>query len=152
MNNNRRLDLHGAYRLVKITISGFVIYLFLGCYIAFAETATESENLATTISYLLSFVENSDCTFIRNDKAHTAKEAVVHMRRKYDHFKDEIKTPEEFIRLAASKSIMSGKLYIVRTRDGKLMKSETWLLKALEDYRTGKRQPDTDTTQQSCGQ
>ena len=73
------------------------------------------------------------------------------MRRKYDHFKDEIKTQEEFIRLAASESIMSGKPYMVRTKDGKLMKSATWLLEALEDYRTGKRQPDTDTTQQSCG-
>ena len=54
---------------VKIPIFGFVLYLFLGCYIAFAETAAESEKLATTINYLLSFVENSDCTFIRNEKA-----------------------------------------------------------------------------------
>jgi len=136
---------------VKISIICFVLYLFLTCNIAFAETATESENLAITISHLLSFVKNSNCTFIRNNKAHTAKEAVVHMRRKYDHFKDEIKTPEEFIRLAASESIMSGKPYMVRTKDGKLMKSATWLLEALEDYRTGKRQPDTDTTQQSYG-
>ena len=136
---------------VKIPIFGFVLYLFLGCYIAFAETAAESEKLATTINYLLSFVENSDCTFIRNEKAHTAKEAVAHMRRKYGHFKDEINTPEEFIRLAASKSIMSGKPYMVRIKNGKLMKSETWMLEALEDYRA-ENQPDTDTTQRSCGQ
>ncbi|MBT8364461.1 MAG: DUF5329 domain-containing protein [Deltaproteobacteria bacterium] len=134
---------------MKIPISGFLIYLFLACYIAFAEKAAQSQNLATAINYMLAFVENSDCTFIRNDKAHTAKEAVAHMQRKYDHFKDEIKTPEDFIRLAASKSLMSGRPYMVRTKDGKLMKSETWLLEALKDYRTRQRQPDTDTTQQS---
>ncbi len=83
-----------------------VLYLFLGCTIAFAETAANSENLAATINYLLAFVEKSDCTFFRNDRAHTAKEAVVHMQRKYEYFKDEVKTPEDFIRLSASRSFM----------------------------------------------
>ena len=137
---------------VKILISGVVICLIPACYIAVADTSDKMENIAAAINYLLSFVENSDCTFIRNNRAHTAKEAVVHMQRKYDYFKDEIKTPEDFIRLAASKSLMSGRTYMVRTKDGKLIKSETWLLEALADYRIGRCQPDTETLQQPRGQ
>jgi len=57
------------------------------------------------------------------------------MQRKYEHFKDEIKTPEDFIRLTATKSLMTGKLYYVRLKDGEKLTSEAWLLQALEAYR-----------------
>ncbi|CAB1062243.1 hypothetical protein D1BOALGB6SA_7019 [Olavius sp. associated proteobacterium Delta 1] len=120
---------------MKKVTSVISIYLFLGCTIALAETAVDSEKLTAAIKYLLTFVENSDCTFIRNDKPHTAKEAAAHMQRKYEHFKDEIKTPEDFIRLSASKSLISGKPYMVKTKAGQHMKSETWLREALESYR-----------------
>jgi hypothetical protein len=49
------------------------------------------------------------------------------------------KTPEDFIRLSATKSLMSGKPYMVKTKAGQLLKSETWLLKALEAYRHKER-------------
>jgi len=62
-------------------------------------------------------------------------EAAAHMQRKYEHFKDEIKTPEDFIRLTATKSLMTGKLYYVRLKDGEKLTSEAWLLQALEAYR-----------------
>jgi len=100
-----------------------------------AATTTDNERLDAAINYLLAFVAESDCTFIRNGKPHTAKEAVNHMQRKYEHFKDEINTPEDFIRLAATKSLLSGKPYMVKTKAGRLLKSETWLLEALEAYR-----------------
>jgi len=109
--------------------------LFLAGTIALAETPAKAEDLSATIGYLLSYVAQSGCTFIRNDQAHTAQEAAAHMQGKYDHFKDEINSPEDFIRLAASRSLMSGKPYMVKTPAGKLMKSETWLLEALEAYR-----------------
>ena len=100
-----------------------------------AEPAANGEKLAAAINYLLTFVEKSDCTFIRNDRPHTAQQAAAHMQRKYDHFKDEIKTPEDFIRLSASKSLISGKPYMVKTKSGRQLKSETWLLEALAVYR-----------------
>jgi hypothetical protein len=40
-------------------------------------------------------------TFIRNGASHTPAEAVAHVKAKYEHFKNQIKTPEEFIRLSA---------------------------------------------------
>ena len=113
----------------------FAFYLFLGCTIAFGGSASGDEDASAAIKYLLAYVEQSDCTFIRNNKEHTAQEAVRHMRTKYAHFRDDIKTPEDFIRLSASKSLISGRPYMVRTKAGRMVKSETWLLEALEAYR-----------------
>jgi hypothetical protein len=124
---------------MKKAIPAILIYFFLGCMIALAEPAADSQKVSAAINYLLAFVEKSDCAFIRNNKPYTAKEAAVHMQRKYEHFKDEIKTPEDFIRLSATKSLMSGKPYMVKTKTGQLLKSETWLLKALEAYRHKQR-------------
>ena len=134
---------------MKKVFSNTVLCLFLGCMIAFAETVAKSENLIATINYLLAFVEKSDCTFIRNDRAHTSKEAVAHIQRKYEHFKDEIKTPEDFIRLSASKSLISGRPYWVETKAGQRIKSETWLLEALEAYRQKQNRETDGKSQQS---
>ena len=120
---------------MKILIPIPVMTLILVWSISFGEGPAQSESLETTINYLLLYVENSDCTFIRNDREYTAKEAAGHMRKKYDYFKSKIKTAEDFIRLSATKSLVSGKPYMVETKTGKLMTSETWLLKALETYR-----------------
>src|SRR5436305_15044939 len=84
-------------------------------------TAASNEKLEDTISYLLNYISKSNATFIRNGTSHTPAEAEAHIRAKYDHFKAEIKTPEDFIRLCTSKSLMSGKPYLVRTAEGKEM-------------------------------
>jgi hypothetical protein len=137
---------------MKKVIPVILIYLFLGHTVTLGETATDSQKLSDSINYLLAFVEKSDCTFIRNDKPYTAKEAAVHMQRKYDHFKDKIKTPEDFIRLSASKSMISGKPYMVKTKAGRLLKSKTWLLEALEAYRQKQHGKTAGTRQQSIEQ
>ena len=106
---------------------------------AYAEAESGNENLADAIDYLLDYVKNSDCVFIRNGREHTAQAAVAHMQRKYEHFKDEIKSPEDFIRLTATKSLMTGKPYRIKTSDGMELSSEKWLLMVLEVYRTERR-------------
>lgn len=106
---------------------------------AFALVATRQtfagESLEQTIDYLLHHVETSDATFIRNGAEHTPAKAVAHIREKYAHFKTQIKTPEDFIRLSASKSLLSGKPYLVRTRDGKEAHLDVWLTGALQQHR-----------------
>ena len=94
-----------------------------------------ADDLSETVQYLLDFVKTSECRFYRNNTEHTAKEAVEHMKRKYAYFRDKIKTPEDFIRLTATRSTISGKRYYVILRDGKRITSEAWLLQALETYR-----------------
>ena len=102
---------------------------------AIAGPPAGTNNLPETIQYLLAFVKESECRFFRNDKEHSAGEAAAHMQRKYEHFKNEIKTAEEFIRLAATKSLMTGRLYYVKLKNGEKMTSEAWLLQALDTYR-----------------
>jgi hypothetical protein len=108
-----------------------------------AGAQSSPDKLEVTIGYLLDFIKNSDCRFIRNGKEHVAGEAVAHIQRKYQHFKDQIQTPEDFIRLTASKSLLSGKPYWIKTSDGIRIKSEIWLLEALEIYRLDRLQPKT---------
>lgn len=87
------------------------------------------------IDYLLRYVENTDCTYDRNGSLHTGQEAVEHIRNKYDYFRDDIETAEDFIRLSASKSTFSGRYYKVICPGVEAVKSQDWLLKALKDFR-----------------
>jgi hypothetical protein len=84
------------------------------------------ESLEQTVDFLLHRIETADATFLRNGQAHTPQEAVAHVRAKYEHFKGQIKTPEDFIRMAATKSLLTGQPYLVRTRDGKEMPLNAW--------------------------
>ena len=87
------------------------------------------------IAALLLFVEQSECTFIRNGKQYNDLEARGHIETKYDHFKEKISTTEDFIELAATKSIMSGKPYKVLC-SGKEMNLADWLQAELVKQRT----------------
>jgi hypothetical protein len=99
-----------------------------------------AESLDDSIKFLLDYVAKSDATFIRNGQKHTPQEAANHIKAKYEHFKSEIKTPEDFIRLAASKSLLTGKPYLVRAPDGKEIRLDVWLADALREYRASKHE------------
>src|SRR5438105_10974920 len=94
-----------------------------------------AESLDDSIKFLLDHVAKSDATFIRNGQKHTPQEAANHIKAKYEHFKSEIRTPEDFIRLSASKSLLTGQPYLVRTVDGKQMQLDAWLRTALKAHR-----------------
>jgi hypothetical protein len=108
--------------------------------VTFAGQTFATESLEQTVNYLIDYVAKSDATFIRNGVSHTPMEATAHIRAKYAHFKSEIKTPEDFIRLSASKSLLTGKPYLVRTPDAKEMRLDVWLTQALKQYRTENHQ------------
>jgi hypothetical protein len=102
------------------------------------QTPAVGEDLNATIQYLLAYVKNSEVVFIRNDHEHNSHEAAVHMQRKYAHFKDKIKTPEDFIRLTATKSLVTGREYQIRTREGITISAKKWLQGVLKEYRGNK--------------
>lgn len=66
-------------------------------------------------------------TFMRNGKPHDAAEAAKHMRAKFDHFKDEIVTAEDFIDRCASRSEVTGRPYQVRLENGTLQDANAFL-------------------------
>jgi hypothetical protein len=96
------------------------------------------------IASLLLFVEQSGCTFIRNGKHYDAPEARRHIEKKYDYFKDQITTAEEFIQYSATKSTMSGKLYRV-VCNGVGMTSADWLQAELDKLRVKNLEEDHET-------
>jgi hypothetical protein len=111
-----------------------ILFSLIFCSADSARVIKEGE-LELAIAHLLNYVSESGCTFIRNGKEYKAEKAANHMRRKYEHYKDEIETPEDFIRLAGTKSILSGRPYMVRTESGKEASCAEWLESALEEYR-----------------
>jgi len=116
----------------------FAIGALLTVLIA-AGTLFAGEDTDQAIEYLLAYVARSDSTFIRNGQSYDAQMAAAHLRSKRSYFKAQIRTPEDFIRLAATKSEFSGKPYQVRTRDGRLFTSAEWLTEILADYRVAQQ-------------
>ena len=109
--------------------------LAISLFCAFPNEIVAGESLEQAINYLLDYVAKSDATFIRNGQTYTPQEALNHIKAKYEHFKSEIKTPEDFIRLSASKSLLTGQPYRVRASDGKETRLDQWLTQALEQHR-----------------
>jgi Family of unknown function (DUF5329) len=107
----------------------------LALALVLVQTALAAEPLDRTIAYLLDYIGKSDAVFIRNGATHTPAEAVEHVQDKYEHFKAQIRTPEDFIRLAATKSLLTDKPYLVVPRGGREEPLSEWLTRALEAHR-----------------
>jgi hypothetical protein len=115
------------------------IAIVLTATMVLAEDGMSRENTDEAIEYLLTFVAQSDCTFIRNGRSYSGEQASRHMQDKRWYFKDQIVTPEDFIRLAATKSLQTGQPYMVRTKDGKDFFCDEWMKEALKVYRKNKK-------------
>ncbi len=119
-------------------LPGILIFLFaLSSASQGAQADERKGNIERVIAYLIEEVAKSNLTFIRNGERHTCEEAARHIRRKYDYFKSRIESPEDFIRLCASKSLVSGKSYLVSTPQGDVT-MESWLGQILARYRRSK--------------
>ncbi len=88
------------------------------------------------IEYLISSVENlKGAQFIRNGSAHDGKEAADHLRMKLGTAGSRVKTADDFIRLCASASSITGRPYMIRLADGTVVRSEEFLRERLKHYR-----------------
>jgi Family of unknown function (DUF5329) len=116
--------------LQRTALAVFILLLASGTALA-----GPIDNASQAINYLIDSVRTSDLSFVRNGSTYTAREAAAHLKAKYDYFQKQIKTPEDFIRLAGSKSELSGKAYLVKTPDGRTIPSAEWLGSLLAKYR-----------------
>ena len=87
------------------------------------------------VQHLITYLETSDCNMIRNGKSYDGEDGAKHVRRKYDHFRDEISSTEEFIAYSATKSLMSSKPYQVQCPGEEAVPSADWLLEELKAFR-----------------
>jgi hypothetical protein len=95
------------------------------------------------IDQLLAALKGSDCRFQRNGTWYDAHMAAEHLGTKRVYFRrlDRIHSTEDFIRLAATESSMSGKAYSVACPGKPEVPSKTWLEAELARIRVRPPEP-----------
>ncbi|ANI34652.1 hypothetical protein AA098_14615 [Pseudomonas sp. JY-Q] len=128
-----RLSTKGRRRVISqliMAVSVCVIAIIVDTrVVALPQTANE-------IRGLLEFIETSDCTFIRNGTEYAGPRARAHLEQKLNYLesKNRVKSAEDFIDLAATKSSMSGRAYEVRCSQG-TQPAGIWLHRELQRQR-----------------
>ncbi len=110
------------------TLSIFIVMVWLW---AFPAAACETLSEPQKIEQVLKLIESSDMQFLRNGKAYDGAAARKHMEEKWQYAGNKITTAKQFIHYVGSKSSFTGESYFVHLKDGKEMKSETWLSEQL---------------------
>jgi Family of unknown function (DUF5329) len=113
-----------------------VVWLLLLSISAFAH-ATDSASLeGRKIDFLITSIETLQAAqFIRNGTAYSAKDAADHLRLKLRSAGSRVSTAEDFIRLCASASSVSGTPYQIRFSDGRTVSSEAYLRQRLAEFK-----------------
>ena len=107
--------------IVRQAAAGLFCLLMLLPFHTSAAAGTTEE-----IASLLLFIEQSECTFIRNGKHYDALKAREHIEKKYTYYKERITTAEDFILYSATKSSITGEPYRVIC-NGENMITADWL-------------------------
>jgi hypothetical protein len=125
---------------VRDTLAGLLLVGVVLLLASARVVAAQNDELDATIQHLIEYVRQSDVQFERNFSSHDSREAAEHIENKYQHFRDEIDTPEKFIELCATRSLVTGKRYRVVGSDGKAQPAGEWLNLELARYRGGSEQ------------
>ena len=127
------------YRARPAAVALTVLFLLTPCLLR----GEQIDTVDKTVLHLIDHVAESGLTFIRNNDSYTAAEAARHMNKKYQHFRKDINTAEDFIERCASRSLLSGKAYLVINEQNEHVRTSEWLELELADY----RERNTETTQ-----
>ncbi len=118
-----------AYRRGFMLI--FALFLVAGHVRAADAPALELQK----IDYLIGSVEGlQGAEFLRNGKSYDAQEAGKHLRLKLRMAGSRVVTAEDFIRLCASVSSMSGLPYQIKFGDGRVVSSADFLRQKLAEF------------------
>jgi hypothetical protein len=86
------------------------------------------------IKHLFEYIQNSNCTFVRNGKEYNNRETLAHIQKKYVYAKRRITSAEDFIKYTVTKSSLSGQPYKV-VCDGRKILSAEWFMAELNRFR-----------------
>ena len=114
----------------KVFVTAFVILaLYAGTLIA--QDNTEKKK----IEFLIASIENlKGAKFIRSGSEYDGKAAAAHLRMKLQKAGGNVQSADDFIRLCASKSYITGKPYMISSSDGKTIKAEEYFREKLKEY------------------
>ena len=87
------------------------------------------------IDYLIDSVGRGGCTFIRNDRRYSGRDAREHLQSKRQRNAQLIDTTEEFIEKIASESSTSGEPYLISCRGQQQQTANEWFTALLEKHR-----------------
>jgi hypothetical protein len=128
-----RFKILSGGRLTKVFV---LVSLLLALHFLTGESRADvPEAQKPEVQHLLDYLKNSGCQMERNGSKHDAREAVEHIQKKYDYYKDDIKTTEDFIERSASRSSLSGRAYQVLCPGEEARPTADWLKDELERYR-----------------
>lgn len=107
---------------------------------ASAASAAPPPAVEREIEGLFAALERSGCRFSRNGTWYEAPRARDHLRRKYAWLRDRdaLRSTEQFIALAATKSSMTGRAYEVRCGAAPAQPSRAWFERELARLRAGR--------------
>jgi hypothetical protein len=114
----------------KILVVAFVILAL------FSGAVSAQDNIEKNkIEFLISSIENlKGAIFIRNGSEYDGKAASEHLRMKLQNAGGRVQTADDFIKLCASRSYITGKPYMIRLSNGKTIKSEEYFREKLKEY------------------
>ena len=89
------------------------------------------------IDTLLRVVGRSGCEFLRGGSAYSAAKAQDHLQQKFEYLdaRSQLKSAEDFIVKAATRSSMTGEAYAIRCVGAGPMASDAWLYAKLNALR-----------------
>jgi len=93
------------------------------------------------VQHLLAFIRESGCQMERNGKPHSPEEAQRHMTLKYHLFRSSITQTKDFIEKAASRSVFSGRSYLMLCLGREPQPTAEWLKQELERFREEQAAP-----------
>ncbi|CAN7242391.1 MULTISPECIES: DUF5329 family protein [Variovorax] len=114
-----------------------LLALVLGLAAALAQATPSASEQKLIDTLILRVSKMTTMTFMRNGDEHNAADAAKHMQAKFDHFKDEITTAEDFIDRCASRSEMTGKPYKIKMPNGSMRDANEFLNAELRTLRQG---------------
>ena len=112
--------------------SSLLILLALVSGVVYADVPAEQR---AEVEYLIHKVSDTPCALERNGQKGANAEAVTHIKRKYEHFIARIHKTEDFIDLAASRSEMTGRPYLLVCPGKASVTGHDWLYGELAAYR-----------------
>jgi hypothetical protein len=126
--------LHGQAQFNEENMKNKMVAVFV-ILALFAGVVSAQDNIEKKkIDFLISSVEDlKGAVFIRNGEEHNGKDAADHLRMKLQHALM-VETADDFIRLCASQSSITGKPYMIRLSNGKTIKSEEYFREKLKEY------------------
>ena len=108
-----------------------------------ALTRTENQPFASErakINYLIQRIRQSDYTFIRNGESFAGSRAATHLLWKFQRKGNGVKTAADFIMKIASRSSLTGQLYMIRMNDGRAYPVRDLLFNELRNLEEAQKQ------------